>query len=426
MSDLKKNGPDQSDPSGMEKKDRKLLQKREYPEEYRLIPVTENEYDDSEDRVFIDVVGIFKDLWVNRKVIYITTAIIFIIGLIIYVGSEQIYYSETQLMPESSSNRSQLGQIFQQYENILGIQRNFEDNDIQVSMYPHIVESLRFQIELMQHEIYFGELDQELTIFEYFTEHYEPPLANRITDFLWNYTIGLPVTAWNSIRSFSSDDELEVPTVDFSQFREFEAPKMLDNKIRYVVANVSELITITREPQTGFVSIGVSLPDARASTEMVILVKNLLQEYVIDYRTEKSLKNLEFIEERFDEAKRNFQVRQDSLAAFQDRNVNLSMQSMAVVEQRLQSEYELAFNLYNTLARRLQEAEIQVQEETPVFRVHEPAIVPGRPSEPNALRIIGGSVFVGLFLGIAFIYLRRGFYRFIQEFKNRDPKPYLS
>ncbi len=97
---------------------------------------------------------------------------------------------------------------------------------------------------------------------------------------------------------------------------------------------------------------------------------------------------------------------------------------MAVVEQRLQSEYELAFTLYNTLARRLQEAKIQVQEETPVFRVHEPAIVPSRPAEPDALRILGGAIFVGLFLGVAFIYLRRWFGMFVQEFKNKDPKPY--
>lgn len=424
MSDLNKNEPDQPESSGVEKKGKKQLQKRIQTEEYRLIPVEENNYDDSDDEVFIDVIGILKDIWVNRAVVLITTAIIFLIGLFIYLGSERIYYSEAQLMPESSSNQSQLGQLFQQYENIFGIQRNVEENDIQVSMYPHIVESLRFQIELMQHEVYFGELDRELTIFEYFTEYYNPPFTNKITDFVWDYSIGLPITIWNFIKSFSSDEPIEREPVDFSQFQEFEAPKELDSQIRNVANTVSQLIMISREPQTGFVSIGVSLPDARASTEMVILVKNLLQEYVIDYRTEKAMNNLVFIEEQFEEARENFQSKQDSLAAFQDRNVNVATSSMAVVEQRLQSEYELAYTLYNTLARRLQEAKIQVQEETPVFRVHEPAIVPNRPAEPDALRILGGAIFVGLFLGVAFIYLRRWFGLFVQEFKNKDPKPY--
>ena len=424
MSDINKNDPGYSDSSGDGKKDKKLLQKKEGIEEYRLIPVEENRYDDSDDKVFIDVVGILKDIWVNRKVIYITTALVFIIGLIVYLGSDEIYYSEAQLMPQSTSNRSQLGQLFQQYENIFGIQRNMEENDIQVSMYPHIVESLRFQIELMQHEIYFSELEREITIFEYFTEVYDPPITNRITDFVWDYTIGLPITIWNFIRSLSAGSEPDTTEIDFSEFQEFEAPKILNNQIRKVAGIASELITIAREPQTGFVSIGVSLPDARATTEMVILVKNLLQEYVIEYRTEKAMNDLQFIEDRYEEAKENYLDRGDSLAAFQDRNANLQSQRILAVEQRLQAENDLAFNLYNTLARRLQEAQIQVQEETPVFRVHEPAIVPTRPSQPDALRILGGAIFVGLFLGIAFIYIRRGFIMFTQEFKNKDPKPY--
>lgn len=426
MSEINKNEPDQPESPRDGKKSTNQLQKKGFVEEYRLIPVEENHYDDPDDKVLIDVVGVLKDIWLNRKVLYWSTAIVFLIGLIIYVGSDRIYYSEAQLMPETSSDRSQLGQIFQQYGNLLGIQQRQEENDIQVSMYPYIVESLNFQIELMQHEVYFSSLDSTLTVFDYFTEYYQPGIVNRFTDVLWDYTIGLPVTVWNFIKSLYSDGNSERPPVDFSEFEEFDAPKILDSRVKRVANKVSDLITIEREPQTGFVSIGVSLPDPQATTEMVILVRNLLQEYVIDYRTEKAMNNLEFIEEQYEEAKENFQARQDSLAAFQDRNLNLSMQSYAVIESRLQSEYELAFNLYNTLARRRQEAEIQVQEQTPVFRVHEPAIVPTQPSEPDAARILGGAIFVGLFLGVAFIYGRRGYARFRNEFKNKDPKPYLS
>ncbi len=424
MSDPKNNEPNQPESSGMQDSGKKQLQKREFGEEYRLVPVEKYSYNDPDDEVFIDVVGIIKDLWVNRRTIYLLTTMIFVIGLIIYVGSERIYYSEAQLMPESSSDLSQLGQLFQQYGTFFGIQRSVEENDIQVSMYPYIVESLPFQIELMQHEIYFGDIDRQLTIFEYFTEYYQPGFVDRAGDFIWDYTLGLPFTIWNFIKSLSSEQSQEKPSIDFSEFREFDAPKMLDSQVKKVANNVAELITITREPQTGFVSIGVSLPDAQASTEMVILVKNLLQEYVIDYRTEKAMNDLEFIEEQYEEAKENFQARQDSLATFQDQNVNLSRQSYAVIEQRLQSEYELAYSLYNTLARRLQEAKIQVQEETPVFRVHEPATVPSSASSPDPLRILGGALFVGIFLGVAFIYLRRGFIRFREEFNNKDPKPY--
>lgn len=424
MSDLSKNEPDHPNQGKIDKEGDKL-QKSTIREEYRLIPVSETDYD-SDDKVFIDLVGLVKDLWINKKIILTSLIIVFLIGLVVYVGSDRIYYSEAQLMPQSSSNRSQLGELFQQYGNFLGIQRETEQDDIQVAMYPYIVESLNFQIELMQQEVYFSSLDTTLTVFDYFDKYHNPGVVNKTKDFIWDYTIALPVTLWNGVRSLFSDSRAERPEVDFSQFNEFDVPKELDNRVKNVANTVGGLITISREPQTGFVSIGVSLDDPHASTEMVNLVRELLQKYVTDYRTEKALSNLEFIEERYEEAKKNWQIRQDSLATFQDRNVNLNMQSAAVIEQRLQSEYELAFSLYNTLARRLQEAELQVQEDTPVFRVHEPAIIPSSPSEPNALRIFGGAIFVGLFIGVATIYLRRWFSYFREEFKNKDPKPYLS
>jgi hypothetical protein len=419
-------GPDNPGNGGENQPDKGKIQRKEAIEEYRLVPVEETVYHSSDDEELIDILGMLKDLWLQKRVILTVASLVFLFGLFMYLGSERYYYSEAQLMPENTSGESRLGQLFQQYGSFFGIQRNTEQSDIQVSMYPHIVESLPFQIELMQHEVNFSSLDQSITIFDYFTEYYEPPIAERMPEIVWAYTIELPFTLWRHIRSIGSGPRSERPPVDFSELHEFDAPKELDSRVRSVATKVSSLITITREPQTGFVSIGVSLPDPVASTEMVTLVRNLLQQYVVDYRTEKAMQNLEFIEERYEEAKANFQAQQDTLAAFQDRNVNLTQQSYQVQEERLRSEYELALSLYTTLARRLQEAEIQVQEETPVFRVHEPAVIPSRPSTPSAARILGGSIFVGFFFGVAAVYLRRGYHRFRTDFKNKDPKPYLA
>ena len=423
MSDLNNDNPEHSEYPDKPQRGKKSVQKKELVEEYRLIPVDDYDYSDEE---YVDVIGILKDLWINRKSILTVAVAIFIFGVIIYAGSERMYYSEAKLMPETSSTSSQLGQVFQQYENILGIQRRMEDEDIRVSTYPYIVESLEFQIDLMQHEVYFSDIDQRVTIFEYFNDHYNQSFVQKASGFLYDFTFGLPRTLNNLISSVFTDSDAELPPIDFSQFRDFDEPKMVDGRVRSVASTLRNYITVTREPQTGFINIGMSLPDAHASTEVVIIAKKLLQEYVVDYRTERSLNNLEFIETQYEDAKTVLHARQDSLAAFQDRNVNPVRQSLVVTEQRLQMEYELAFVLYNTLARRLQEARIQVQEETPVFRVHEPATIPSRPSQPSATRILGGSVFVGLFLGIASLYLRRAFIKYRDEFRNKAPKPYLT
>jgi hypothetical protein len=413
-----------SEESGNGNNDKKKLSKKEFVEEYRLIPVDEVSYKDDED--FIDVVGLLKDLWINRRTIYLVAGVIFIIGLFYYYGSGKIYYSEAVLMPETTSSRSQLGQIFQQYETIFGIQSRHDEEDLRVAMYPDIVQSLPFQIELMQHQIYFADIGRQATIFEYFTEHYQKSLIDRFSEFLWDFTIGLPSKLWGFIQSLFSDDEPERLPVNFSDLRNFDRPLMLNPEVRKVAQNVSGYITVNTEPQSGFISIGVSLHDAYAATEMVIIVKDLLHEYVTDYRTEKAIMDLEFIRHQYQNAKKDLLVIQDSLAAFQDRNYNIQSHGLILQQERLQTERNLAFSLYSTLARQLQEAEIQVQKETPVFRIHEPATIPTRPAHPRASRIFGGAVFAGFFLGIIFIYLRRAISWFRTEFHNKEPKPYLS
>jgi len=66
VSDLN-NNPEHSEFPKKSGKEKKQIQKKEFVEEYRLIPVDEYGYTEDED--YIDVIGLLKDLWVNRKTI---------------------------------------------------------------------------------------------------------------------------------------------------------------------------------------------------------------------------------------------------------------------------------------------------------------------------------------------------------------------
>lgn len=397
-----------------DEKSAKSLRGRDSLEEYILVPYHENS---GSDHQVLDLLKIVKELWVNRFFILILAAIIFSLGLFIYSTSDRIYYSESKLMPEASGP-SQMNQLFQAADNLFGIQRRVtEDEGIRVALYPYIVESLPFQIELMQQEVFFSDLGRSVTIFDYYDQYYEPGLYIRLKEFLRNHTIRLPST----IRGWFSSGSGENPEeVDFTKYASFDDAVVLNSRIRRVAETMRSFITITREPQSGLITIGVSTHDPVAAPAIVNLVKNQLQEYVIEYRTEKSMANLLFIEEQFEDAKINFQAVQDSLAEFQERNQNINRPTITVQQQRLESEFEMAFSLYNNLGRRFQEARITVQEETPVFRVHEPATVPTRPAQPKAVRILGGSIFVGFFLGVVIYYFRKGYRVFKIRFEKKE------
>ena len=67
---------------------------------------------------------------------------------------------------------------------------------------------------------------------------------------------------------------------------------------------------------------------------------------------------------------------QEELASFREQyRGNLSVRSQTE-EQRLESEYQVAFGLYNTLMQQREQAKLKVQEQTPVFKILEPVQVP--------------------------------------------------
>lgn len=386
-------------------------------EEYRLIPVRDLEIDEDH-REIVDIIGLLKDLWEQKRTILLALLAVSLIGLVYYSTSERYYWSQASLMPEDQTSRGGLGQIFDQYRNILGVGGGGiqQGEGISVMLYPYIVESLPFKIELMQQEVYFSDVDQTLTIFDYFDQHKPKSAGEKIFD----YTLGLPFTVAGWIRG-----ETERPPIDFSLYADFEDPKRVDYRIQHVASELDQRISIEREPQSDFILVGAAMSTPESSAKIVQIVKRQLQRYVIEYKTEKAQQDLAFVEVQYETAKARYRATQDSLAAFRDRNINLSRASVLAEEERLQSDFTLAFDLYTTLSRRLEEAKIKVQEETPAFRVHEPAIIPGSFAAPRANRIVAGSVFLGLLIGIGLIYGRRIGRNITTEFRERESKRYF-
>ena len=64
----------------------------------------------------------------------------------------------------------------------------------------------------------------------------------------------------------------------------------------------------------------------------------------------------------------------------------------------------LTFNVYNTLAQKLEQDKLRVQEETPVYTVIEPSTIPLKASSPRKLIILVGFVFLAVAGGIGYLF----------------------
>ena len=166
---------------------------------------------------------------------------------------------------------------------------------------------------------------------------------------------------------------------------------------------IEKQVAISVNDADGNVSIISSLPEAYAAAQLVQSTQAILQRYITEFKIEKAKVDQEFIQQRFDEAKKNYQAAQQQLALFRDRNKNMSQAVAKTEEERLYGDYTLVTGVYSELAKRLEQAKIQVKEETPVFTIIRPVSVPTEKSRPNRPVILAISAFIGFVVGIIWV-----------------------
>ena len=349
------------------------------PQEYKIVPADYGyQYDEDE----IDLLELAKTIWNKRMFILKIVGIGAFLGVIIALLSPKEYKSTSTLMPEySTESQGGASSLLSQYGGLLGISGgsyNSNSNAIRVDLYPNIVQSTNFQMQLMQQPFYFSDLDTTATLFEYYTELN----SAGVLGFVAEYTIGLPGKILGAILPkkelmTSVPGATEESLVLNLSKEEFEVVETLRGKI-----------SASLDEESGIVSVTVTLPDNVAAAAVTEYTIRELTEYLTEYRTEKVLRDLTFVEEQLATAEVRFEAAQLALAEFRDSNQgNLSARAQTD-EQRLNSEYQIAFNLYNGLTQQYEEAKLKVQETTPVFKTLEPVQVPINDETSGAMILI--------------------------------------
>ena len=267
-------------------------------------------------------------------------------------------------------------------------------------VYENILNSATFRKELMHTKLNYEKADRPVSFYEYNTsEEFNKPGLGKI---IMKYTIGLPFLILNAIRGEQPEpDYTDVaagenggPRIETMTKEEFECNKML-----------SQCISMTLDDKNGYLSISVTMPEAVVAAEMAQATVTLLQKYITEFKIEKVQSNLDFVQERYNEAKANFEDIQDRRARFRDANQNTTRYSARTQLEKLDAEYTLAMNLYSELATQLEQAKINVKETTPILTVINPVTIPLQKSKPRRAMILFGWTFFGVLFGIGAILL---------------------
>lgn len=344
----------------------------------------------------IDLIALVKTIWNGRKIIYYSVGICVFIGVIIAFTRPAKYTASATLLPSAEKKSSSLGGLGA-LAGMAGINLGSmmgESSGIPAEIYPQVVNSYSFQKEFIHEKFHFDEYDQPISLYDYALADTIESVSAKIA----KYTIRLPGTLKYAL--FSKDDE------EGEEMSPNYGVISLSKEELSALRMISDLIQIEVDKKTGLISVSVEAGEPILTAQFVQKAVDLLQEYVIKYKTKQVRENLDFVQERFDEKKIEYQKAQKALSDYKDSHRNMISERMDPVYQSLIDEYDMISAVYKGLAQQLEQAKIAVKEETPVFTVLEPAKVPIEKSAPKKKIILGVSIFLGIFLGVGIVFGR--------------------
>ena len=349
----------------------------------------------------------FGDIWralLKYKFLIAITALLFAgMGALFSLTINNEYEATVKMVPESADSKSGGGMAgglggLSSLAGLAGINIGGATGTdaIQPAMYPNIVASIPFLQELINAKIYNPKIKKWQVLREYLKEHQS----------------NAPIKLYDSEKLEEERAKKELSDADL---KDLNVPKTVGQTIDFINIDLKEAqilkkltsyIKVEVDKKTMFLTITCTLQNPVIAANLTSLVQSQLTRYIVNYRTEKVRKEMDFLTSRQAEARKLYDQALFTYSNYKDQNRNRFLNVAKTQEKKLQYEVDLAFNLYSSLTSQLSEAQIRVQKETPIFKVLEPAQVPLSRSSPKRSLITIGAMFIGIFVSLVIVFFK--------------------
>ncbi|MDN3668129.1 Wzz/FepE/Etk N-terminal domain-containing protein [Echinicola jeungdonensis] len=354
----------------------------------------------------IDLLALAKTVWNKRKLVFRIVGLFIVLGLLVALLSPKEYTASSTYIPQTSEG-GKAGGSLGGLASLAGINLGgvSSGSEIPPSLYPKIVNSIPFKMEMLKAPLKFEGIDQEITYQEFYEDYYSPGVLSYIK----KLTIGLPGLIIGSIKGdqkevIKGEGKEKIISITEEQLEHF---KRMEGQI-----------TISFNDEEGFVQLSTTMPEPLASAQLAKYAESLLQKEVIAYKIQNAREQLKFTQERYQEKKEEFEAIQAHLARFRDQNQNIASSVARNQLEKLEAEYNLAFGVYSELAKQLENAKLQVSKDTPIFSVIQPVTVPAEKSAPKRPLILVIFTILGVVIALGAVFGREYLQNVKEEWNN--------
>ena len=322
----------------------------------------------------IDLRVVFNKIWSRRKLFYKVLPITFVLSCAYILCIPRYYTSSLSLAPEignSSGMGGSLGSLASSFGLDFGAMETTDA--INPMLYPDLMEDNGFVVGLFDIRVKSKNGSIDCSYYDYLTKYQSKPF--------WMYGI-----VW--VKSlFKSEEKKEIRGGNFN-------PYILSRRQESVVSLIRKNISINVDKKTAVISITVEAQDALICKTVADSVKERLQVFITNYRTNKSRIDELYYKKLVDEAKEDYEKARRIYAGYADSNMDIMLESIRAKQNDLENDMQLKYNTYTTLMTQYQTAKAKVQERTPAFTIVKGASMPIKPSGPKRLIFVLGMVVV--------------------------------
>ena len=325
----------------------------------------------------IDLKKVIKKIWENKRLFYKTLPIAFFLACIYIFSLPRFYVADTKLAPEmeNSLGKGSLSSIASSLGFDIGEMQTTDA--IKPLLYPDLMEDNGFITSLFKVKVKDKDGNINTTYYNYLKNLQKKP---------W----------WSAI--FSSDKK----ETDLGSIDAYNLSKNDDD----IVSDIRNNITLHVNSKSGVISISVQDQDPLICKNMTDSIREKLQTYITDYRTNKARKDYDYYKKLTLDAKQEYEKTRQRYANMADASTHVALKSVELKMEDMENDMQLKFNAYTNLNNQLQAAKAKVQERTPAFTILKGAAVPIKPAGPKRMLFVAVIMLLA-FLGTAIWIMRK-------------------
>lgn len=359
--------------------------------EYKQVPPHQEEVEQE-----IDLMEYALKLWEARKILLKAAGIAAVLGVVIALTTPRQYTVSVTLAPESSKSGGGSLSGIASMLGMGGFSMGSDADALNVMLYPNIVSSTPFILDLMDTQVKTMEEEQpDTTLAGYLTEYTEKSLMGTV--------MSLPFRAIGGIVSmFKTEEPADTVSNTVNSFH-------LTKDQSKIVEGIKQLIVANVDKKTGITTVSVTMQDPMVAAMVTDTVVQKLKEHITKYRVSKAEEDCKYWENLNNQRRDEYYAKQKSYAEYVDANKNVVLQSVQIEQERLQNDMNLAYQVYSNVATQLQMARAKIQEAKPVFVIVEPASVPLQASGTSRAMTVIGTIFLIVAATAAWILFGKDF-----------------